>query len=132
MTTRLLPDTLKLICRHLGDNEDVQNLVEARVWTEAPANPSFPCVLVRRVGGIPQWWGDDKARIDIHCYGRTDEEARDLAREAFKALMEASQVHEEGVLTDVKPASDLQELADPTYRPPQPRYVFTVLATAHS
>lgn len=132
MTTRILPDSLKLIRNYLAGVSTVQSYVAQRVYDKLPANPQFPCVMLRRAGGRPEWYGDDRGLIDVHCYGRTDVEASALARVAFKALMEAPQTHTEGVLTDVKPATDLQEQNDPTYRPPQPRYVFGITVSTHS
>ena len=134
MTTRVLPDTLKLIRDHLVTVPEVNTFTSTRVYTERPANPQFPAVMLLRAGGIPEWFGDDRARIDVHCYARTDTESKALSRATFKALMEAPQTHATGILTDVKPASDLQELRDPSYiGPGQPmRYVFSVLASTHS
>lgn len=132
MTTRVLPDSLKLVRNYLATVTTVTSYVATRVYDNRPVNPQFPCVILRRAGGSPEWYGDDRALIDVHCYGRTDVEASALARVTFKALMEAPQIHTEGILTDVKPATDLQELDDPTYRPPQPRYLFSVTVSAHS
>ena len=135
MTTRTLPDSVKLVRDYLAGKAEVTTYTSSRIYDLVPRKPQFPAIMVRRAGGIPQWYGDDRARIDIHCYGRTDEEAKALARITFKTLMEALEtqlVHAEGVLTDVKPDSDFQEAGDTTYRPPQPRYIFTVRVTTHS
>ena len=134
MTTRVLPDTIKLLRDYLVTVPEVITFTSTRVWDERKANPQFPGVLLARAGGIPEWFGDDRARIDVNCYARTDTESKALSRATFKALMDAPQVHALGILTDVKPASDLQELRDPSYQGPgQPfRYVFSIIASTHS
>lgn len=132
MTTRILPDSLKLVRNYLAGVPEIQSYVGSRVHDSLPRNPQFPAVMLRRAFGQPEWYGDDRAGIDVHCYGRSDTEASALARVVFKVLMEAPQVHAEGVLTDVKPSGDLQELDDPTYRPPQPRFIFSVTTAAHT
>lgn len=140
MTTRALPASLKLVRNAMRAAPAITTFSSSRVYADGddvPANPQFPAYLLRRSGGIPEWYGDDRARIDINCYGRTRDEAESMAAAAFKFLMElpeTDQVHDEGIVTGVQPASDLQELDDPTYRgvSKPTRYVFSIIAATHS
>jgi hypothetical protein len=136
MTTRTLPNSLKLIRNYLASVSSVQSFVTSRVYDIIPANPQFPAVMLRRAAGSPEWYGDDRAIIDIHCYGRgnTPGEAASLARACFKALMEAPQVRPEGVLTSVRPSGDFYELRDPVYVGPSApeRYIFSIFIATHS
>lgn len=75
----------------LRADADVAARVADRVWLTMPAKPTFPAVLIRRIGGTPPgtWQGEivgDGADIDIHCYGGSRVEALGLAQDAMRAL----------------------------------------------
>lgn len=75
----------------LRADPDVAGRTGGRVWISMPANPSFPAILIRRVGGLGSgsYQGHmftDAADIDLHCYGGSRVEALSLAHAAVGAL----------------------------------------------
>lgn len=78
-------------------------------------------VYVRRIGGQPREEYLDLARIDFKCYGRSEEEAHDIAA-LIRALMQAS-VNSAGI-TNVQQFLGLTNTPDPLSN--APRYLFTM------
>jgi len=117
----------------LRADADIIDRTEARVWITMPAEPAFPAILVRRVGGLGSgsFQGHmftDAADIDLHCYGGSRVEALSLAHSAVRAL------HAAVTVLTVKPFS-MVRFPDPDV--PQEngrhreRYIASVRAWGH-
>jgi hypothetical protein len=78
-------------------------------------------VFVRRIGGQPRTPHLDLARIDFKCYGKSEEEAQDIAALVY-ALMQASVNH--GGITNVTQFLGLTNAPDDLSN--APRYMFTM------
>lgn len=68
-----------------------------RCWLTMPAHPSFPALMLRRIGGSPvqPWQGPrlgDDANVDIHAYGGSRVEALGLVQDAIDALTTTNQL----------------------------------------
>ena len=117
----------------LRADPDVTARVADRAWLNMPARPTFPAVLIRRVGGIGQvsyqgWVVTDAAQVDLHCYGGSRAEALGLAHAAIAALCAATDK------ITVRPFA-MNRIPDPTV--PQQngrdreRYIATIEAAGH-
>jgi hypothetical protein len=117
----------------LRADPDVVSRISDRTWLNMPQNPTFPALLLRRMGGAPSVAFQglvcyDAAEIDIFAYGGSRVEALGLGHAALRALCAAT-----GQLT-VRPFSILR-LPDPTV--PQQngrdreRYIVSVRAWGH-
>lgn len=79
----------------LRADPDVSAVVADRVWLTMPAKPTFPAVMLRRVGGAGQiaLQGKrmyDAGTFDIHVYGGSRAEALTLTQHVLDALCEAT------------------------------------------
>lgn len=63
-------------------------IASGRVYSSIPSSPTYPLVVIERIGGIP---ADrirlDRARIQINCWGTSKSNARQLAADARTAIM---------------------------------------------
>lgn len=103
-----------------------------RAYGKVPAEPTFPLLLVQRVGGIPAVPRRlDAARIQVSSYGSTKAEARDTAELARRVLhqSEATTFAElQAFVTGVDDELGLQWLPDPETM--RDRYIFVVTVYA--
>ena len=61
-----------------------------RVYSSIPASPTFPLIVVERIGGIPAVRQRlDRARVQLSVWGNTKSEARLLAMQARAVLFAA-------------------------------------------
>lgn len=131
MTLRLLPDAEQLVTDWLRAHTDIDAIVGDRIFTALPKNPTYPCVVIRRLGGVPVIATHlDRARIQIDAWGRTKYEARTAAAAVQAALHEMpAGSHSVGVVTGVEDELGLTWSEDPTSE--RPRYTFGVLIFLH-
>jgi len=121
---------------HLPDTEAIASVaLQAagfRASSSIPANPTFPLITVKRMGGSPaDKRGLDRAILQIDVWGNTKSEARDVAAAARITLMNlegttSSQFN--GVVTCVEDALGLFWLPDQETK--RDRYVFSVMVYA--
>lgn len=131
MTLKLLPD-VELICvDYLKTVAEIQSLTSGRVYTQLPAEPTFPLVVLHRVAGSPAIQGHlEAARIQFDCWGRKKIEARQLAATVQAAMFEAERAtHPLGVVTAVQEALGPLWLPDPAR--PTARYLLDLVVYAH-
>lgn len=138
MTYMTLPDVEALAVAHLLADTGVTDLVDTRVGTELPQDPTFPRIVVRRVGGaqvVEQYL--ERARLQVDAYagrevdgGGGKEQAHDVIREAQRALHEARlAAHADAVVTDV--ATEVQPVWSPDPETDRPRYRLQIALTVH-
>ena len=66
------------------------NISGGRVYSSIPATPTFPLIVVERVGGIPAVRQRlDRARVQISTWGNSKSETRLIAMQARAALLTA-------------------------------------------
>jgi hypothetical protein len=137
--TQTLPDVETILVAYLKTVVDLTNLISTRTSTSLPASPTFPSLRLQRIGGIPSRLGHDAAHIQFDCYGKTDVEAFEVARRAFKAVMEMPYLAPvlSGVsITAVDPSTPISWLPDTSRQneqgKAQPRYVMGVIVTSHT
>ena len=125
-----LPDVEALVIWKL--NQDL--VAVGGVHGAFPTDPTYPLVVVVRIGGIPKIgrWLDD-ATLQVDIWADTKAEASDLAAIVFANLMETEGTLDtgevSGTITGISPAGALRWSTDE--RNEIPRRTFTVGVTAH-
>lgn len=130
MALRLLADAELLAVNVLRADSDLDALIDGRVYTAIPADPTFPLVRVTRIGGIPVIRQHlDVARLQVDVWGSSKYQARLAAAATQAVLHKAVGAHAEGVVTGVD--DDLSLSWQPDAETNQPRYVFGVALYIH-
>lgn len=125
-----LVDCEAITIAYLKADTTLLSLVAARVGVDI--NATYPFIRLFRIAGTPdrELWADH-ARIQVEAWGRTRTEASHIARRTFESLQAMRGVRTGGVVTGVRPLGGIHPQFDPTYDPPQPRFIFDVEVTAH-
>jgi hypothetical protein len=127
---RLQVDAELLTVNYLRARTEISALVSTRVTTELPPAPTFPALVVSRIGGISDYPGwIDVGRLQFDAWGTTKATASALARTALAALREMPGSHALGVVTRV--AQDLGLTWAPDETTDQPRYLFGCVVHLH-
>jgi hypothetical protein len=109
---------------------DVLNAaLAAGVYSSLPNAPTFPMVVVQRIGGVPtERHALDRARLQVSVWGRNLTEAQSLAQQARQAL-HAAEGNRTGFafVTAVEDDLGLAFLRDPETG--RDRYIFGVVVT---
>jgi hypothetical protein len=114
----------------LRGRAEITALVGSRVYTEVPAEPTFPLLTVQRIGGLVDWPGWlDTARLQVDAWAATKYAARTLAATALAVLLEMPGIYAQGVITHV--TQDLGLTWSPDETTDRPRYVLGVAVTTH-
>ena len=135
----VLPDALRLVCDFLRAQPEVTSVVADRVYTELPADKTFPLVLVRRIVSTPlatrPWWAET-VTLDINVYGGRTVEAHALAQTIRSLCAEQLPgAHPLGTVAGVTVQS-MADAPDPDVPPlsdgrPRRRVVCSVAVTVH-
>lgn len=120
----------------------IRNSLDARVYSSLPQSPTFPLILVQRIGGVPiEEHHLDLASIQVDVWGTNKSEARLLATQARVALHESEGVYHHSddsgedwpvtaYVTRVRDTTGLAWAPDPISN--RDRYVFGVTIAGHS
>jgi hypothetical protein len=99
-----------------------------RAYSSIPANPIYPLVTVKRMGGIPQdKRALDRSNLQIDVWGNSKSECRDLALAARLVLMSLEGTTSSdfnGTVTAVEDSQGLFWLPDQETK--RDRYIFSV------
>lgn len=104
-------------------------LADAHVYSSLPKAPTFPTVVVQRIGGLArEKHALDQPNLQVSVWGRSDTEAHDVAQAARQALIavEGTEVAD-AFITDVSESFGLTQLLDPVTG--RDRYIFGVSVT---
>jgi hypothetical protein len=128
----VLPDAELAVIQYLRARSEVTALVPAdRITTTLPPKPTYPVVLIQRIGGVaPVWQRLDEPAIQVDVVGGSRYDCHKLARTVRACLMAIrNDTVTEGVLVLVAEEVALQWMPDMVPVPPLPRYTarFTVL-----
>lgn len=124
--TSALPDAELAAVTYLRTVTAVTDQVSTRIYTELPANATYPLAVVKRLGGSPVAEGTlDPASIQTEVYADSKQAARDAAAAIQAAFQDARGWTGTGMyVTTTAPQTGLLWLPDESFHPPQPRYVF--------
>lgn len=130
----VLPDAELAIIQYLRARSEVTALVPGtRITTTMPSSPTFPLVLVERIGGIASVWQRlDEAAIQIDVFGGTRFECQRLARTVRACIMAIrNDTVDAGVLVSAAEEVALQWMPDMVPVPPLSRYTARYSVTTH-
>lgn len=134
MTVTLLPDIEMLVSRFLREQEEITDLVDDRVYTVVPKDPTWPLLRLQRVAGAPVLSRPlhvDAPTIQLDAYADTKAEAHTLMATARAVIAERLEgVHDLGVVCGVTFGS-MSWLPDPSYSPARARFVGDFVAVVH-
>lgn len=134
MTVTLLPDIERLLSQFLRDQDEIDTLVDDRVYTALPKDPTWPLLLVRRVAGAPRLSRPlhvDAPIVQLDAYADTKAAAHELMATARAVIAERVEgTHALGVVSGVTFGS-MSWLPDPSYTPARPRFVGDMTLTVH-
>lgn len=125
--TAPLPDAELLTVSYLRTVTGVTDEVGQRVYTELPANPTWPLLVVTRPspGTVLAEATLDAASIQTAAYANSKYEARQAAAAAVAALADADGwAHASGYISATEPLGGLLWLPDEDFTNPRPRYLF--------
>lgn len=75
----VFPDAAALVCTYLRE-QLVARKVQVPVGTRVPSPRPARFVRVERIGGPRLDLVTDRPRLDVHCWGASEEDAHDLAQ----------------------------------------------------
>ena len=131
---RLLVDSEKLAIDFLKTQQEIIDLVATRVGSKIPSNPTYPLLVIRRLGGAQLVANHlDRARLQIDAWGSSadDKGGARLLAVTVQALFLQRMVrqHTLGVVTKV------EELVGPNWQPDpttsRARYVLEYAIESH-
>ncbi len=113
----------------------VVTAISNRCYSSLPKTPTYPLVLVKRIGGVPKERHRlDRPRLQIEAWGTTKSEAYDIAQAARVALhgMEGQTYTTpvNGFIASVRDDLGLTWSPDPVTN--KDRYIFGVSLTSHA
>lgn len=133
MAVHVLPDAEKLVIDWALATDEVNDLVNGRIYSALPENPTWPAIRIVRFGGPVgeslRWL--DTASMQVDVWGGPKATAR-LVCDTFLAYASAQLVgqHALGVVTAVRTAGPRWE-PDASYTPARPRYIGEMAVTFH-
>lgn len=132
-------DVERLLSTFLRAQDEIQDLVEGRVYTDLPRQATFPLIRLTLIGGAPVFSRPlylDESYVQIDCYGGPKVLARQIA-DTVRGLMAAKFIgahHDEdtliGVISDVRFGA-MQYAPDDVFDPPKPRYIVDTHVYSH-
>lgn len=104
----------------------------ATVGSKLPKSPTWPFVVVSRLGGpvrYPGWVANP--RLQVASWSTDDKQAEDTADAAVAATFDLPGIHDRLVITNAGVDAGPQQLWDATPATARTYYVFSALLTAH-
>jgi len=133
---RVLPDAPLALIQYLGARSEVTAVVPAsRITTAIPSNPTYPLVIVQRVGGLSVAKENiDEAALQVSVFHTLDKQQEcSLVARTIRAAIVAIQNDSvsAGVLVSGWEETGPQWLPDTTTTPPLARFVARYQVITH-
>lgn len=122
----VLPDAELALIQYLRTRSEVTSLVPAaRITTVRPKTPTYPLVLIQRIGGESLAWNAiDEAAYQVDVVGGSRYDCQKLARTIAACILAiANDTVSEGVLVSAQEEVGPQWVPDSVVVPPLPRFV---------
>jgi hypothetical protein len=133
-TPIVLPDAELALIQFLRSRTEITTLVPAsRITTVRPQEPTYPLVLIQRIGGTSLAWNAiDEAAYQVDVVGGSRYDCQKIARTiAACVLAIANDTVSEGVLVSAQEEVGPQWIPDAVVVPPLPRYVMRYRVLLH-
>lgn len=135
MTVTLAPDAEALLSTFLRSRFELVALVDSRVYTSIPSNPTFPLVRVTRIGGIPVFSRPlrlDVATVQVDVWGGPKATAWQIAETCRAVIAEIDRADHDAAAITAAQFGPFSYLPDDTYSPARPRFTFDVDLYLHT
>ena len=122
----VLPDSELALIQYLRNRTEVTALVPAdRITTTLPPKPTYPVVLVQRIGGIAEaWQAIDEPAYQVEVVGGSRYQCQTLARTVRACILAIrNDTVSEAVLVSASEEVGIQWIPDAVVVPPLARYV---------
>jgi hypothetical protein len=121
----VLPDGELAVIQYLRSRTEVTTLVPAdRITTALAAQPTYPVILVRRIGGLVKSWHIDEPAFQVEVVGGTRYQCQQIARTVRACILAIrNDTVTEATLTSGFEEVGIQWIPDNVVVPPLPRYV---------
>jgi hypothetical protein len=131
----VLPDAELAVIQYLRSRSEVTNLVPGeRITTTLAPNPTYPVVLVKRIGGnATAWQRIDEPALQIEVVGGTRYQCQALARTVRACILAIrnDQVSEATLVSGFEEVG-IQWIPDSVVVPPLPRFVARYQVLLHN
>ena len=120
-----LPDAELALIQYLRSRTEITSLVPSeRITTTRPAEPTYPLVLVMRIGGLVNSWQLDEPAFQVEVIGGSRYQCQQIAR-AVRACILAirNDTVSEATLASGAEEVGIQWIPDSVVVPPLPRFV---------
>lgn len=122
----VLPDAELAVIQYLRSRTEVTALVPSdRITTTLPPQPTYPVVLVQRIGGLATAWQQiDEPALQVEVVGGSRYQCQQLARTVRACLLAIrNDTVAEGTLVSGTEEVAIQWMPDMVVVPPLPRFV---------
>lgn len=122
----VLPDAELAVIQYLRSRTEVTALVPAeRITTTLPSQPTYPVVLVQRIGGLAAAWQQiDEPALQVEVVGGSRYQCQQLARTVRACLLAIrNDTVAEATLVSGAEEVAIQWMPDMVVVPPLPRFV---------
>lgn len=122
----VLPDAELAVIQYLRSRTEVTSLVPAaRITTTLPTEPTYPVILVKRIGGLAKAWQQiDEPALQVEVVGGSRYQCQQIARTVRACLLAIfNDTVTEAVLASASEEVGIQWIPDTVVVPPLPRYV---------
>jgi hypothetical protein len=133
MAVHVLPDAEKLVIDWALATDEVNDLVNGRIYSALPASPEFPAIRIVRFGGgtVSRRHWLDAASMQVDVWGGPKSTARlVIATFLAQAANSLPGTHPLGVVSAVE-TSGPSWGPDDSYTPARPRYRADLRVTVH-
>lgn len=122
----VLPDGELALIQYLRSRTEVTDLVPAeRITTTLPPKPTYPVVLVQRIGGLANAWQQiDEPAFQVEAVGGDRYTTQQVARTVRACILAIrNDIVSEATLVSGSEEVGIQWIPDAVVTPPLPRYV---------
>lgn len=122
----VLPDSELALIQYLRSRSEITTLVPGdRITTSLSPSPTYPVVLVKRIGGLATAWQQiDGPAFQVEAVGGTRYQCQEIARTVRACILAIyNDVVDEAVLVSASEEVGIQWIPDTVVVPPLPRYV---------
>jgi Protein of unknown function (DUF3168) len=120
----VMPDSLAVLRAYLVADPGTAALVDDRVSTELPNEPTWPCIRLTLINAFPSYAIRlDRVFIQADCFDPSQQLAHEVARTARAALFACGGHVASGAVLSGAQNLSLRPIPDDSYTPPVHRFV---------
>lgn len=122
----LMPDPVVALRDYLLGEPVVTDIVEDRISTDLPRNPTWPRLRITGLNAFQQFPGVlDRVLVQFDCYALIEVDAHRLAQAVRAAMSVSAAFYSDAAVFSGATGLSLFSLPDGEYTPPMPRWCVT-------